>query len=136
MGTLNPKKKTRREAFLERMDAIVPWDSWIALVEPNYHSQARGRRVRGAETMLRMYLLQVMFGLSDEGTEDAILDSRSMQRFMHLDLMSEQVPDATTLAKMRHSLKAAGVRQSLCFTPELRSLKRQGSRRKVAPLWM
>jgi IS5 family transposase len=50
------------------MDAIVPWDSWIALVEPSYHSQARGRHVRGAETMLRMYLLQVMFGLSDEGT--------------------------------------------------------------------
>ena len=42
------------------------------------------------ETMLRMYLLQVMFGLSDEGTEDAVLDSRAMQRFMHLDLMQER----------------------------------------------
>ena len=40
---------------------------------------------------------------------------------VHVDLMSEQVPDATTLAKMRHSLKARGVRQSLCFTPELRA---------------
>ena len=56
-----------------------------------------------------MYLLQVMFGLSDEGTEDAILDSRSIQRFMHLDLMSEQVPDATTLAKFRHSLERQGL---------------------------
>ena len=32
-----------------------------------------------------------------------------MQRFMHLDLMSEQVPDATTLAKMRHSLERRGL---------------------------
>ncbi|QUC02372.1 hypothetical protein [Atopobium sp. oral taxon 416] len=46
------RKKTQREAFLERMDAIVPWDSWIALVEPSYHSQARGRHVRGAKTKL------------------------------------------------------------------------------------
>ena len=92
------------------MDAIVVWDSWIALVDTSYHRQALVRHVRAAKTMLRMYLLQVMFGLSDEGTEDAILDSRSMQRFMHLDLMSEQVPDATTLAKFRHSLKAAGTR--------------------------
>jgi IS5 family transposase len=45
----------------------VPWDSWITLVEPSYHSQARGRHVRGAETMLRMYLLQVMFGLLRRG---------------------------------------------------------------------
>ena len=54
---------------------------------------------------------------------------------VHVDLMSEQVPDATTSAKMRHSLKAKGVRQGLCFTPELRSLKRQGSRYGAALLW-
>ena len=29
--------------------------------------------------------------------------------FVHVDLMQAQVPDATTLAKMRHSLKAAGI---------------------------
>jgi len=40
---------------------------------------------------------------------------------VHADLMQAQVPDATTLAKMRHSLKAAGTRQGLCFTPELRA---------------
>ena len=28
---------------------------------------------------------------------------------VHVDLMSEQVPDATTLAKRCHSLKAAGI---------------------------
>ena len=31
------RKKTRREAFLERMDTIVVWDSWIALVDTSYH---------------------------------------------------------------------------------------------------
>ena len=107
------RRKTRREEFLERMDAIVPWDRWCALVGPSYHSQARGRHVRGAETMLRMYLLQVMFGLSDEGTEDAVLDSRAMQRFMHLDLMQEQVPDATTLAKFRHVLEREGLGRAI-----------------------
>ena len=28
---------------------------------------------------------------------------------VHVDFMQTQVPDATTLAKMRHSLKAAGI---------------------------
>ena len=107
------RRKTRREEFLERMDAIVPWDRWTALIEPHYHSQQRGRHVRGAETMLRMYLLQVMFGLSDEGTEDAILDSRAMQRFMHIDLMRGQVPDATTLAKFRHILERKGLGKAM-----------------------
>ena len=42
---------------------------------------------------------------------------------VHVDLMQAQVPDATTSAKMRHSLKARGVRQSLCFAPGLRARK-------------
>ena len=37
------------------------------------------------------------------GAEDAVLDSRAMQRFMRLGPMREQVPDATALAKLRHA---------------------------------
>ena len=32
---------------------------------------------------------------------------------MHLDLMSEQVPDATTLAKFRHSLEWQGLGKAM-----------------------
>ena len=120
-GDLEPqgqRRKTRREEFLERMDAIVPWDRWCALVEPSCHSQARGRHVRGAETMLRMCLLQAMFGLSDEGAEDAVLDSRAMQRFMRLGLMREQVPDATALAKFRHALEREGLGRAMLRNPD------------------
>ncbi|NLH91209.1 MAG: IS5 family transposase [Atopobium sp.] len=99
------KRVTRREAFLEQMDAVVPWDKWVVLIAPYYHSQATGRKIRGAEVMLRMYLLQVWFSLSDEGTEDSVADSLAMQRFMRLDLIDEQVPDATTLLKFRHMLE-------------------------------
>ena len=34
------------------------------------------------ETMLRMYLMQNWFGLSDEGIEDAVYDSYAMKRFL------------------------------------------------------
>lgn len=112
------RRKTRREGFLGRVDSIVPWDRWCALVEPSYHSQARGRHVRGAETTLRMCLLQVMLGLSDEGTEDAVLDSRAMQRLVRIDLMQEQVPGATTLAKSRHALEREGLGGAMPRDPD------------------
>ncbi|RRF99681.1 MAG: hypothetical protein DUD39_02945 [Coriobacteriaceae bacterium] len=38
---------------------------------------------------------------------------------MHLDLMSEQVPDATTLAKFRHSLERQGLGKACASRPEL-----------------
>ena len=100
------KKKTHRELFLETMDQMIPWQRWIDLIAPYYPSGKRGRPTRGIETMLRMYLMQNWFNLSDAGLEDAIYDSYAMRSFMHIDFYKEQVPDATTLLKFRHLLEA------------------------------
>jgi IS5 family transposase len=63
----------------------------------------------GIEKMLRMYLLQCWFNLSDEGIEDAIYDSHALRSFMKIDFAEEQVPDATTLLKFRHLLEKNGL---------------------------
>ena len=55
--------------------------------------------------MLRMYLPQAWFSLSNEGVEDAIYDSYAMRRFLGLDFTIEQVPDATTFLHFRHLLE-------------------------------
>lgn len=99
------KRISKREEFLKQMDAIIPWTAWIALITPFYPSGKRGRPVRGIEIMLRMYLLQIWFNLSDEGVEDAIYDSFAMRTFMGINFMEEQVPDATTLLKFRHLIE-------------------------------
>ena len=59
------KKKTRREEFLEIMDEIIPWDEWVSVIEPYYPKGKRGRPPMGIEKMLRIYLLQIWFNLSD-----------------------------------------------------------------------
>ncbi len=90
------------------MDATIPWAVWVGLIEPHYYTDVegkRGRKAKPVETMLRMYLLQVWFSLSDEGVEDAIYDSYAMRRFMGLDFAVEQVPDATTLLHFRHLME-------------------------------
>ncbi|RRF96944.1 MAG: transposase [Coriobacteriaceae bacterium] len=62
----------------------------------------------------RMYpALGHVCSLKTREFKDAILDCRPYQRFMHLDLMSEQVPDATTLAKRRHSLERQGLGKAM-----------------------
>ena len=104
----NRRRVSRRERFLETMDATIPWARWVGLIEPHYYAARpgkRGRKAKPVETMLRMYLLQVWFSLSDEGVEEAIYDSYAMRRFMGLDFAVEQVPDATTLLHFRHLLE-------------------------------
>ena len=99
------RRVSRREQFLDTMDATIPWSRWVGLIEPFYYSSRRGRKPKSLETMLRMYLLQAWFSLSDEGVEDAIYDSYAMRRFLGLDFTVEQVPDATTLLHFRHLLE-------------------------------
>jgi IS5 family transposase len=112
----NRRRVSRRERFLETMDAIIPWAVWVGLIEPRYYvdrSGKKGRKAKPIETMLRMYLLQVWFSLSDEGVEDAIYDSYAMRRFMGLDFAVEQVPDATTLLHFRHLLEKHSLGEKL-----------------------
>lgn len=101
----NRKRKTKREAFLEAMDEIIPWKYWVDMIQPYYPSGKRGRPPKDIEMMLRMYFMQNWFNLSDEGIEDEIYDSYAMRSFMHLDFLTEQVPDATTLLHFRHLIE-------------------------------
>jgi IS5 family transposase len=100
------KRVTRRDRFLGEVEAVTPWLSLVAELEPFYpKGEGRGRPPIGLERMLRMYIAQQCFGLSDEATEDAIYDSQAIRGFVGIDLTREAAPDATTLLKFRRLLE-------------------------------
>ena len=102
----NKKKQTRRDRFLAEIEAVTPWPALVAALLPYYpKGDGRGRPPVGLERMLRMYIAQQCFGLSDEGIEDAIYDSQAIRGFVGIDLTHESAPDATTLLKFRRLLE-------------------------------
>jgi IS5 family transposase len=101
------RKVTRRERFLGAIEAVTPWAELAEQIEPFYpKGGGRGRPPIGLERMLRMTIAQQCFGLSDEGTEDALYDSQALRQFVGIDLAREDAPDATTLLKFRRLLEA------------------------------
>ena len=74
------KRVTQKEKFLQEMNEIIPWTDWVNMILPYYPKGKRGRPPRGIEVMLRMYLLQIWFNLSDPANEDAIYDSSRIYR--------------------------------------------------------
>jgi IS5 family transposase len=107
------KKQTRRERFLARMEEVIPWVQLIAVIAPHYPKGERGRPPIGLERMLRVYFLQQWYALADEALEDALYDSQALQRFAHIELDAEGVPDATTLLKFRRLLETHDLCQGL-----------------------
>lgn len=121
----NRRRTTKREEFLKAMDSLIPWQSWTSRIEPYYFKNTRGRKAVGIETMLRMYLMQNWFNLSDEGIEDAIYDSYAMKTFMHLNFYKQQVPDATALLHFRHLLEEHDL-QKILFNDVRERLEKSG----------
>ncbi|WP_179117521.1 RES family NAD+ phosphorylase, partial [Burkholderia cenocepacia] len=72
------KRVTKRQRFLAEMEKVVPWSRLLSVIGPYYPKGERGRPPIGLERMLRIYLLQQWYGLSDEGLEDALYDSIAM----------------------------------------------------------
>jgi IS5 family transposase len=107
------KRRTRREAFLDEMERVMPWAEVFAVVEPHYPKGERGRPPVGLERILRMYFVQQWNGFSDEGVEDAITDSQALQKFVGIDLSREAAPDATTVLQFRHLLEQHGLTKKL-----------------------
>jgi IS5 family transposase len=98
-------RATRKAQFLARMEMLVPWGEFCALIEPHYPKAGNGRPPVGLERMLRMYLVANWFNLSDEACEDALYDIPTFRDFCRIDLGRERVPDATTLLNFRHLLE-------------------------------
>ena len=52
------KRRARREAFLEKMDGLVPWGRLEARIEAFYPKAGRGRRPYPLGAMLRVHCEQ------------------------------------------------------------------------------
>ena len=89
------KKRTKREVFLAEMECVVPWDRLEAVIEPHYPkaSPNGGRRPFPLRVMLRIYLLQQWYQLSDPGAEEA--EKQADAHAVAADLPGAACPEAT-----------------------------------------
>jgi IS5 family transposase len=99
------RKPTRKAEFLTRMDKLIPWAEFCAIIEPYYPKAGNGRPPVGQERILRMYFIANWFNLSDVACEDALYDVPAFREFCEFDLGCERIPDATTLMNFRHLLE-------------------------------
>ena len=104
--------RTKKREFLAEIDRIVPWGEWISLIRPYYYKGERGNKPYDLEQMLRIYLVQNLYNLSDRTTVAEVIDSRAFSDFRGVE-SSNQVPDGDTLGRFRNILLKNGIQQEL-----------------------
>ena len=118
------QKKLRCEKFLDEMLKVVPWQMLVSKISPYYTNNQNnfssrsvlnhgGRPSFPIELMLKIHCLQQWYNLSDPAAEDAIYDRSSFQKFLALDLISDKVPDETTILNFRHLLEKHNLSEAI-----------------------
>jgi IS5 family transposase len=113
-------KVTRRERFLAEMNAVIPWERLLVLIEPHYPKAGAGRQPHAMERMLRIYFMQNWFNLSDPQAEDSLYDIESMRRFAGIELGHDDIPDESSILRFRHLLEEHKLTEAIFA--EVRSL--------------
>ena len=94
------------------------------MIQPCYYKGERGNKPYPLEIMLRLYLLQNLYDLSDEATVAESIDSRAFSDFSGVD-SSNQVPDGDTLGRFRNLLIRNGLQEKL-FAQVVTALMERG----------
>jgi transposase, IS5 family len=109
-------KKTRKRAFLDEMDRVVPWQALAALVEPHYGQGKTGRPPMPLQVMLRVHFMQQWFGLSDPAMEEALHDVPMYREFAGIEAGMARLPDESTILRFRHLLEQHGLAAQMLNT--------------------
>jgi len=97
-------RRTRKMELLELMNCVVPWPELVAQLIAVSPPKTTGRPPFGHETMLRLHLLQQLFGLSDFAMEEALFETPLYREFAGLDA-NDRLPDRVSILRFRHLLE-------------------------------
>lgn len=104
--------KTSKKEFLENIERIIPFSEWIEIIRPCYYKGEHGNKPYDLELVLRIYLLQNLYDLSDMKVMNEVIDSRAFSDFCGVD-SPNQVPDGDTIGRFRNILIENGLQEKL-----------------------
>jgi IS5 family transposase len=98
--------RTRKVEVLEILERIIPWNEFRILIVGHITPKKTGRKSYNPLCMLRIHIIQLVFGMSDRVVADALYETLMYRKFAGLDLEQEvRLPGRVTIMRFRHFLE-------------------------------
>ena len=124
----NKHIKTQSKQALETIKSKINWEKLLKPVEQTISKQKEnnspaGRRTFDLLVIVKCFILQTIYNLSDPRLEEEIADRRSFQIFLDLN-SQDSIPDETTICRYREMFARLGLDKKLFyeFNEQLNSL--------------
>jgi len=113
--------KTQSKRALEIINKSINWNKLITPLEFVINRSERGRKPFPLILIVKCFILQTIYGLSDPRLEEEIADRRSFQLFLGLT-SGDSIPDETTICRYRELFARYGLDRKLfkAFNKELK----------------
>ena len=120
--------KTQSKQALEIIKSKIDWKKLLKPIEKVISKQKEnnspaGRRTIDLLVIVKCFILQTIYNLSDPRLEEEIADRRSFQIFLELNTQ-DSIPDETTICRYREIFASLGLDKKLFyeFNKQLKSL--------------
>jgi len=107
--------KTQSKEALEIINKIVDWSDLITPLEKQIQRSSTGRKPFSLLVIVKCFIIQTIYNLSDPRLEEEIADRRSFQIFLGLN-SGDSIPDETTICTYRKIFSAKGLDTQLFKT--------------------
>ena len=104
--------RTNKREFLDKLEAIIPWEEFIKIIEPSYYKGEVGNKPYPLELMLRIFILQNMYNLADMAVMNEVIDSRAFSDFCGIN-SPDKVPNGDTIGRFRNILTENGLQEKI-----------------------
>ena len=120
--------KTQSKQALETIKATINWEKLLKPIEKEIlrvkaNNSHAGRTTFDLLVIVKCFILQTIYNLSDPRLEEEIADRRSFQIFLDIN-SNDSIPDETTICRYREMFARLGLDKKLFneFNKQLKSL--------------
>lgn len=104
--------RTNKKEFLNKLEAIIPWEEFIRIIQPSYYKGEVGNKPYPLELMLRIFILQNLYNLADMAVMNEVIDSRAFSDFCGVN-SPDEVPNGDTIGRFRNILTENGLQEKI-----------------------
>lgn len=104
--------RTNKREFLDKLEAIIPWEEFIKIIQPSYYKGEVGNKPYPLELMLRIFILQNVYNLADMAVMNEVIDSRAFSDFCGVN-SPDEVPNGDTIGRFRNILTENGLQEKI-----------------------
>lgn len=118
-----PANNRNRFKLLQEFELEIPWQKLVKLIEPHYFEASIGRNLITADTMLKIYFLQLRYGMNPSGIEEALFQIEVLRDFCHINMVRDIIPSETCIARFSQLIVEKNLEHDILDTFGLTPIK-------------